>query len=228
MQTTNQQTKPDQAKIAALQQKYKSALLSVDKARAEVVLRDASVMYATPLEIAELCLAPVLEQMGDAWENGQLALSQIYMASRISEELVERILPPPQKMRGETPKIALALLEDHHMLGKRLVQSALRLAGIPVLDWQRVTVEELIAHAIQERPDLILISTLMLRSALRVRNVREGLDRAGLAIVPIYVGGAPFRLDPLLWREVGASATGANSTEAIRLVLDFQERRHAA
>jgi methanogenic corrinoid protein MtbC1 len=223
----NQQFKQDQAKIAALQQAYKSALLSVDRVRAEEVLRAASAMFATPLEVAEFCLAPVLEQMGEAWENGQLALSQIYMASRISEELVERILPPPRELRGETPKIALALLEDHHMLGKRLVQSALRLAGISVLDWQRVTVEELIARAIRERPDLILISTLMLRAALRVRDVREGLDRAGLAI-PIYVGGAPFRLDPLLWREVGASAMGANSTEAIRLVLDFQEHRHAA
>lgn len=223
----NPQSKPDQAKIAALQQAYKSALLSIDKTRAEEVLRDASAMFATPLEVAELCLAPVLEQMGDAWENGQLALSQIYMASRISEELVERILPPPQEMRGAAPRIALALLEDHHMLGKRLVQSALRLAGIPVLDWQRVTVEELIARAIQERPDLILISTLMLRAALHVRDVREGLDRAGLAI-PIYVGGAPFRLDPLLWQEVGASAMGTNATEAIRLVLGFLEHRHAA
>lgn len=223
----NQQTKPDQAKIAALQQAYKSALLSVDKARAEEVLREASAMFAAPLDVAEFCLAPVLEQMGDTWENGHLALSQIYMASRISEELVERILPPPQEMHGEAPKIVLALLEDHHMLGKRLVQSALRLAGIPVLDWQRVTVGELVARAIQERPDLILISALMLRAALHVRDVQEGLNRAGLDI-PIYVGGAPFRFDPLLWREVGASAMGANSTEAIRLVSDFLEKHHAA
>lgn len=223
----NQQTKPDQAKIAALQEAYKYALLSVDKVRAEEILRDALSIFSTPVEVAELCLAPVLEQMGDAWENGHFALSQIYMASRISEDLVERILPPPLEMRADSPRIVLALLEDHHMLGKRLVQSALRLAGIPVLDWQRVTTEELIARAIQERPDLILISTLMLRAALHVREVREGLDRAGLNI-PIYVGGAPFRLDPLLWREVGANAMGANSTEAIHLVLSFLERRHAA
>lgn len=223
----NPQIKPDQAKIDALQEAYKSALLSVDKVRAEEILRDALTIFSTPVEVAELCLAPVLEQMGDAWENGHFALSQIYMASRISEDLVERILPPPLEMHGDSPRIVLALLEDHHMLGKRLVQSALRLAGIPVLDWQRVTTEELIARAIQERPDLILISTLMLRAALHVRDVREGLDRAGLAI-PIYVGGAPFRLDPLLWREVGASAMGANSTEAIHLVLSFLERRHAA
>lgn len=221
----NQPTKPDQTKIVALQQAYQSALLSVDRVRAEEVLREALAVFATPLEVAELCLAPVLEQMGEAWENGRLALSQIYMASRISEELVERILPPPRELRGETPRIALALLEDHHMLGKQLVQSALRLAGIAVLDWQRVSVDELVARAIQERPDLILISTLMLRAALRVREVREKLDRAGLAI-PIYVGGAPFRFDPLLWREVGASAMGANSAEAIRLVSNFRERHH--
>jgi methanogenic corrinoid protein MtbC1 len=223
----NPPAKPNQAEIVALQQDYKSALLSVDIAQAEAVLRHGSNMLATPLDVAELCLAPVLEQLGEAWENGHLALSQIYMASRISEELVERLLPSPQEMHGETaPRIALALLEDHHMLGKRLVQSALRLAGIPVLDWQRVTTEDLIARAKQERPDLILISTLMLRSALHVREVCEGLSRAGLAI-PVYVGGAPFRLDPLLWREVGADAMGANAAEAIHLVKNFLARRHA-
>jgi len=221
-----QRVKLYSAEIAALQQAYKSALLSIDKVQAEKILRDAAAMFVTPLEVAELCLAPVLEQMGEAWENGHLALSQIYMASRISEELVERILPPYQEIRAHAPRIALALLEDHHMLGKRLVQSALRLAGIPVLDWQRVTVAELVARAIQERPDLILISTLMLRSALHVRDVRKGLDHAGLNI-PIYVGGAPFRFDPLLWQEVGASAMGANATEAIHLVSGFLERHHA-
>jgi methanogenic corrinoid protein MtbC1 len=106
----NPPAKPNQAEIVALQQDYKSALLSVDISQAEAVLRHGSNMLATPLDVAELCLAPVLEQLGEAWENGHLALSQIYMASRISEELVERLLPSPQEMHGETaPRIALAL-----------------------------------------------------------------------------------------------------------------------
>lgn len=224
----NSFAKPNQTEITAVQQAYKSALLDVDMIRAEEVLRKGSNMFATPLEVTELCLAPVLEQLGEDWENGHLALSQIYMASRISEELVERLLPRPSpEMSGDkAPKIALVLLEDHHILGKRLVQSALRSVGIPILDWQRLTTEELIIRAEQERPDLILISTLMLRSALLVRDVREGLNRAGLAI-PVYVGGAPFRLDPLLWQEVGADAMGGNAAEAIHLVRSYLEHRHA-
>ena len=212
--------------ILALQQAYQSALLGVDKILAEKILREALVVFSTPLEVAEYCLAPVLEQMGKSWENGNLALSQIYMASLISEELVSLILPFPQAISAETPKIALALLEDYHMLGKKMVQSALHLAGIAVLDWQRVTVKELVALAIKDQPDLILISTLMLRAALHVKDVREELDNAGLTI-PIYVGGAPFRLDPLLWQEVGASAMGASAGEAINLVSKFLESRHA-
>lgn len=213
-------TQPNPDQIAALQDSYESALRDVNRPRAEEILREALAAFATPLEVAEFCLAPVLERMGDAWENGQLALSQIYMASRISEELVEKILPPPAEMRAEVPRVALALLEDYHMLGKRLVQSALRLAGIEVLDYHRVSVDELLQYAVRDKPELLLISTLMLRSALHVRDVRLGLDAAGLSI-PIYVGGAPFRLDPALWREVGASAMGASSTEAIRLVRNF-------
>jgi methanogenic corrinoid protein MtbC1 len=60
----------------------------------------------------------------------------------------------------------------------------------------------------------------MLPSALQVREVRAGLWAAG-ANVRVIVGGAPFRLDTQLWREVGADAMGRNAAEAIELVRRF-------
>ena len=66
-------------------------------------------------------LVPVLEEIGTGWENGTYALSQVYMSGRICEELVDLILPPTDVMRRTQPKIAIATLEDYHMLGKRIV-----------------------------------------------------------------------------------------------------------
>ena len=60
----------------------------------------------------------------------------------------------------------------------------------------------------------------MLPAALRVREVISRLALLGSPPAMI-VGGAPFRLDPGLWREVGADATGRNSAEAIELVDRF-------
>ena len=57
----------------------------------------------------------------------------------------------------------------------------------------------------------------MLPSALKIKELRAKLDVAGLA-VKLVVGGAPFRFDPQLWREVGADACGQNALEAIEIV----------
>ncbi|RWX44604.1 B12 binding domain-containing protein [Candidatus Electrothrix aarhusensis] len=70
---------------------------------------------------------------------------------------------------------------------------------------------------------VILISTLMLRSALRVKQVKQLLEQAGSS-VKIIVGGAPYRFDPLLWQEVGADAMGANAAEAIEAVAACLEK----
>jgi len=121
--------------------------------------------------------------------------------------------------------LAIAVLEDHHALGKRLVLSALRSSGYAVADHGHgVTVERLVQRCRDEKPRVLLISTLMLPAALRVREV---VDRLALpAPRPlVIVGGAPFRLDPELWREVGADATGRNSSAAIELVDRFTEVR---
>jgi methanogenic corrinoid protein MtbC1 len=67
---------------------------------------------------------------------------------------------------------------------------------------------------------ILLISTLMFPSALRIARVREQLERADYA-VRIIVGGAPFRFDDQLWRQVGADAMGRTAADAITLTRQF-------
>ncbi len=113
--------------------------------------------------------------------------------------------------------MAIATLADYHFLGKRIVYSALRASGYGLLDYGRVEVAEVVDRVKNDRIDIVLLSTLMLPSALLVREVRSAMDAAGLA-TRIVVGGAPFRFDARLWKEVGADAMGANASQAIELV----------
>ena len=57
----------------------------------------------------------------------------------------------------------------------------------------------------------------MLRSALRVRALRAALDALGVHPF-LIVGGAPFRFDAALWREVGADGCGHSASDAVTLV----------
>ena len=172
------------------------------------------------LEQVEHIIASTQERIGQGWEAGQVALSQVYLSGRICEELVDALAPAASQKPPQPPKVAIAVLEDYHLLGKRMVYSVLRASGFTIADYGRVAAVELVRRAISEDIKLLLISTLMLPSALNVRDVRAGLQAAG-ADIQLVVGGAPFRLDPQLWREVGADAMGRTAADAVALVTRF-------
>ncbi len=81
--------------------------------------------------------------------------------------------------------------------------------------------KKLVERALADRIRVLLISTLMLNSALRVRDLVDGLRAAGQD-TKVIVGGAPFRFDPELWREVRADAMGYSAsdvTDIVRIVM---------
>jgi len=208
-----------------LGQALREALLEVDRVRVRDLVERALAAGVPPLELTDRTIVPVLEAIGADWEGGSASLSQVYMAGRITEDVVAGLFPAPDRLRPQAPVVAVALLEDFHGLGKRMVQLAVRAGGYPCLDYGRVTAGGLVGRILADPPDLVLVSTLMLRSALRVREVKARLLDAGTH-VPVCVGGAPFRFDPELWREVGADGYGADAAAALRLAAEFTGGGH--
>ncbi len=199
-----------------LVEQFEQALLAVDPLEADRLLTAAS-HAVLPMQLIDEVIAPALERIGEKWERGEAALSQVYMSGRICETLVDKLLPPGSAERVQRPKLAIVVLEDFHFLGKNLVKTALHASGFDPVDWGHATVEELVARVRAEGTEVLLISTLMLPSALKIKELRAQLTAAGLS-PKIVVGGAPFRFDPQLWREVGADACGQNALEAIEIV----------
>ncbi len=194
---------------------FEEALLSLDRMAARAALNLHNDEEGS-LQFLEDIVVPALESIGKGWEEGRISLAQVYMAGRITEELMEELLPPKVAPHSGA-EMAIAVLEDYHLLGKRLVCSVLRSAGFHVADYGRMNVDDLVQRVKSEKIRILLISTLMLPSALNVKAVREGLTRAG-ADVKIVVGGAPFRFDDQLWLEVGADATASTASGAIHVV----------
>jgi methylmalonyl-CoA mutase cobalamin-binding domain/chain len=213
---------------ADLLHRFKRALLSLDSPAAERVIAQASA-GRPPLEVIEAVIAPSLSYLGQAWEAGTIALSQVYMGGRLCEQLVNALLPEGTDGREAQSPVAIATLDDYHLLGKRIVLSALRASGFAVRDYGRGTAEEVARRALADRTEILLLSTLMLPAALCVRKVRSLLSQSGSRAL-LVVGGAPFRLDAQLAREVGADEVGTNTAEAIAIVRRLSGRlpgRHA-
>ncbi len=197
------------------------ALESLDRLRVEELFQKA-VSHGSPMQAVEKVIVPVLEQLGEDWNAGRIALSQIYMSSRICEDIVEHVLPLMAPARTGQPRQAIVVLNDYHLLGKRIVLSVMRASGYDVLDYGRMNVDELVERVLADDVKILLISVLMLPAALKVKAVRSALD-ARDSRVKIAVGGAPFLFDPELWREVGADAMGRNAADAVAIVRRWTE-----
>lgn len=200
---------------------FADALAALDRVGAEALF-DECLQVATPLEVVEGLITPALLQIGQAWDEGRVALSQVYLAGRTCEALVERVLPPADPDRKHQPRSAIVVLNDHHLLGKRIVHAQMRASGFEIFDYGRMEVGALVERVREDRVRVLLVSVLMLPSALRVRRLRQALDEARLD-VKLLVGGAPFSFDPALWREVGADAMGRSAAEAAVIVQGWME-----
>jgi methanogenic corrinoid protein MtbC1 len=190
---------------------FQAALLSLDRLAARDCVAQAADRLSA-MEIVDQIVVSALKYIGDGWERGDIALSQVYMSGRICEELVDALLPADAASRKDLPAMAIGVLEDHHLLGKRIVYSVLRAAGFALKDYGRVTVDEVVEKVRIDRIELLLLSTLMLHSALAVRDVVSRLKAQGLQ-VKVIVGGAPFLFDSRLWIEVGADAMGVSAAD---------------
>lgn len=194
---------------------FRESLESLDRVRAAVLFEQALAKVA-PIDAVEQVVVPALVQMGEAWQDGSVALSQLYMSGRFCEELVDRVLPPSDPDRKKQPRSAIVVLNDFHMLGKRIVYSVMRASGFELYDYGRLDADQLVDRAQADNLGVLLISVLMLPSALRVHDVCARL-KAGGARIKVAVGGAPFLFDAELWREVGADAVGHNAADAVTI-----------
>jgi methanogenic corrinoid protein MtbC1 len=190
--------------------------MAVDRAAARRLFMDG-VQADGALAYMENVVGVAMDRIGSAWESGGLALSQVYMAGRICEEFSLSVLGEADGERKQKPAVALGVFEDHHVLGKQLVHGVLRNEGFMVRDLGRITLQSTLEALRTGTVEVLLLSCLMLSSALRMRALSAAIRSEGLK-VKLIVGGAPFRFDPLLWQEVGADAMGRTASQAPDLI----------
>lgn len=194
------------------------ALLELDQNLAESIILDA-IKTTSPIETAGNLISDTLMHIGESWEQGDLALSQVYMSSLICEKIIDNILPPKSPDRKHQPKTAIGVFEDFHLLGKRIVCSTLRASGIEIMDLGGgLSIENVVETVKKEKIKILLLSVLMLPSAIRIKDLMAQLADEDVSVV---VGGAPFRFDEKLWKEIGAHHYGKDSAAALEIVINL-------
>lgn len=213
--------KPQDESQEQLIAQFENSLLSLNRVHLNKIIKESG-KSDSPLQFIEEIMIPALERIGIGWEQGRYALSQVYMSGRISEEIIDKTLPPHAAEKTKQPNIAICVLEDHHLLGKRIVYTMLRASGFELIDYGSIKVDELIERIKKDNIRIILISVLMLPSALLIKQVKEKLKRLNLN-VKLIVGGAPFYFDRNLAQEVGADYVGHNAFDAVSIINKTME-----
>ncbi|EEG77913.1 cobalamin B12-binding domain-containing protein [Dethiobacter alkaliphilus] len=205
--------------------RFMEALLHIDRIKAKEILAEFRSTGKSIYDFFDEVVAPALEIIGEGWEEGSITLSQVYMSGKICEELTDLLLADYETQVPNQAKIAIATLIDHHALGKRIILSFLRARGYKILDYgYGLGVDELVDLVLKDRLDILLISTLMLPSALKIKPLIEKLRAKGTDVM-VIVGGAPFVLDEQLWQEVDAYAMGKNPYDALELIEGMSVNR---
>ncbi|WHY73083.1 methionine synthase [Fictibacillus enclensis] len=149
--------------------------------------------YDAPLDIINGPLMAGMEEVGRLFNDNQLIVAEVLQSAEVMKAAVAHLEPHMEK-GGTTStkgKVVLATVKgDVHDIGKNLVDIILGNNGYEVVDLGiKVAPQELIQAIQKEKPDMIGLSGLLVKSAQQMVLTASDLKNSGIS-VPILVGGA--------------------------------------
>lgn len=197
--------------LHGLRQSLEFALLTVDGAAVDELWAESGLSSA---DFCDKVATQVLQRIGAGWEQGDVSMSQVYMAARLIEDRLTSAEPLP--IRPGSPVIGVGVFCDFHALGKRVVASVLRSARYDVRDMgSGLSIEGVLDAVRQHQLDVVMLSVLMYNRALQLGALRAALDGLGPKRPSLVVGGAPFVMDPTLGSRLGIERWGRTAADAL-------------
>ncbi|KYD31378.1 methionine synthase [Parageobacillus toebii] len=155
-------------------------------------LEQALQTYSDPLDIINGPLMEGMDEVGRLFNNNQLIVAEVLQSAEVMKAAVAFLEPYMEKKENSTKgKVLLATVKgDVHDIGKNLVDIILSNNGFHVIDLGiKVAPQQLIEAVQAEKPDIIGLSGLLVKSAQQMVVTAQDLRQAGISI-PILVGGA--------------------------------------
>jgi dimethylamine corrinoid protein len=170
-----------------------------------------------PMTTTEKGLIPAMSIVSEKYDNKEYYLPQMLLSS---EAFYEAFNILKAKMKVETTgkgKVLIGVVEgDVHDIGKNLVKIVLEANGFVCVDMGRdVPIEDYLEKVAAEKPDFLMLSTLMTPTMLSMKRTLEGLVEEGLRDkVKVGVGGGPISWE--FCKKIGADFYGDNEKEALK------------
>ncbi|MDR6225728.1 methionine synthase [Desmospora profundinema] len=155
-------------------------------------LDEALQKYDDPLDIINGPLMTGMDEVGRLFNDNQLIVAEVLQSAEVMKASVAHLEPYMEKAQSETKgKVLLATVKgDVHDIGKNLVEIILSNNGYEVINLGiKVPPEQLIDACRRERPDVVGLSGLLVKSAQQMVLTAQDMKEADID-TPILVGGA--------------------------------------
>ncbi len=174
-----------------------------------------------PLEAITQGYVVGVNQVGDAFSNGDAFLPELVMAGEAMKAAVAT-LEPEMARRGTQRevfgKVVLATVEgDIHEIGKSLVGTMLSASGFQVYDLGvDASSAKILAKVREVNADIVALSALLTTTMVKQKEVIEVLTREGMhGKVKVMVGGAPVTRE---WvNKIGADGYSEDAIGAVHV-----------
>jgi corrinoid protein of di/trimethylamine methyltransferase len=171
-------------------------------------------------DILQKGMISAMEIIGVQFKTGDVFIPEVLLAARAMNEAL-RILEPHLSL-GEFAtrgKVVIGTVRgDLHDIGKNMVATMLRGAGLEIRDvGANVTPDAFVKAVLEHQPDVLALSALLTTTMPEMREVMAALTAAGLREkVKVVVGGAP--VNDKYAHDIGADGYAADAGDAVVLV----------
>lgn len=149
--------------------------------------------YSTPLDIINGPLMDGMKEVGRLFNDNQLIVAEVLQSAEVMKTAVSFLEPYMEKgdVSAAKGKVLLATVKgDVHDIGKNLVDIILSNNGYEVHDLGiKVAPADLIKAIREQKPDIVGLSGLLVKSAQQMVLTAQDMKAAGINL-PILVGGA--------------------------------------
>jgi methanogenic corrinoid protein MtbC1 len=201
-----------------------TALIRINERMAVDILEE-SLGEVNLIQLCESILIPVLVEIGDRWERGDIGVAVEHFASQLIQGKIQAIyhsLP----LHSGGPKILVGCAPDElHEIGSLMFATLLRDAGYRVeYLGPDIPLDDLALYADEENPRMLVISATIQESAVQLVSFSGLLDK--IKERPIFgFGGAAFNSNPGIIKMVSGVYLGRTLSESVASVKSLVSLR---
>jgi len=168
-------------------------------------------------------LIPAINRVGELFEQKKYFLPQLIASAETMELSMKRLEPLLASGDGtKRGKVIIATVKgDIHDIGKNLVALMLKNYGFEVVDMGKdVESESIIEKAKEIGADIIALSALMTTTMIRMKEVVDLKNEAGLS-TKVIIGGAVTTEE--YCKEIAADGYAKDAQDAVKIAISLTE-----